>query len=150
MPEDSVPLGHLQDEIERLRRHVRDLEVDLVAERHKNKAIEDGIRDLKRATWPLLNALQQIHGLIAPMGIGDPANENAGPASDKWTVIKQRYPGRIADAIDALLAHGSMNASQLAAALKMDRSNCSKNLVPKLAQLGLIVRNGRELTLKAL
>lgn len=69
---------------------------------------------------------------------------------DKWQQIKQRLPPRLAQAIDVLLLQGSMSGTQLAAAMRMDRSNCSKNVVQILLRQGLIVRNGRELSLKQL
>lgn len=73
------------------------------------------------------------------------------PATNsRWDAIKQRNPGRISEAIDVLLVHGAMNTSQLAAAMKMDRSNCGANVVPKLSKMGLLVRNGRMFSLKEL
>jgi hypothetical protein len=69
---------------------------------------------------------------------------------DKWAAIKVRNPGKVAEAIDVLLIHGTMNTKQLSAALKMGYDNCRVNVVGKLSRQGLIVKRGRDLSLKQL
>lgn len=71
-----------------------------------------------------------------------------GAASSKWEAIKQRNPGRVAEAIDILLIHGPITTSQLAVNLKMNRTNCSGNLVPRLISMGICQRNGGLLQLR--
>jgi len=78
------------------------------------------------------------------------AGSGSGDQGSKWEQIKRRLQPRLADAIDVLILQGSMSGTQLAAAMRMDRSNCSKNVVSVLLRQGLIVRNGHELSLKQL
>jgi hypothetical protein len=71
-------------------------------------------------------------------------------ATDKWTSIKQRLAPRLREAVDILLLQGSMKRTQLAAALKMDYSNCTKNVVTVLKAQGWLVENNGNLSLKVL
>jgi hypothetical protein len=71
-------------------------------------------------------------------------------APSKWDAIKKRLPPSLAEAVSVLALHGSMNNSQLAAALGMARKSCSSNIVPKLKAMGLIVKNGNNFELKEL
>lgn len=137
-------------ELATLRRQLAQLDEALRLERIKTGAIEAGVRKLRSSTLQLFRALQLIHGQIDETGI-DAQVANDGPAANsKWDAIKQRNPGRIAEAIDTLLVHGAMSVSQLAAAMRMDRSNCSRNVAGKLMRMGLVVRNGNALSLKTL
>jgi DNA-binding transcriptional regulator YdaS (Cro superfamily) len=70
--------------------------------------------------------------------------------SSKWDAIKKKLPPRHAEAIDILMLQGSMRRKQLAAALKMDYSNCSSNLIGPLLRQGWFVDNGGSLSLKDL
>lgn len=82
---------------------------------------------------------------------GRSANRSAGTGSgseNKWEVIKQRLAPRMREAVDILLMQGSMKRTQLAAALKLDYSNCTKNVVGVLVRQGWIVDNGGNLSLK--
>jgi hypothetical protein len=82
-------------------------------------------------------------------GFGDQAIVTAD-SSSKWDSIKNRMPPRHKEAIDMLLLQGSMKRTQLASALKMDYSNCTKNVVGVLKSQGWIVENGGNLSLKPL
>jgi hypothetical protein len=147
---DLLLEGHVDtrdQEIATLTRRLAQIDEALRLERIKNAAIESGVRELRHVTRPLLGALQKIHGLCDEMGVTEAGASPAG-SNSKWAAIKQRNPGRIAEAIDTLLVHGSLNSSQLAAAMHIDRSNCSKNVIPKLVSMGLIRRDGRLLSLK--
>lgn len=135
-------------EILALRNQLARLDEALRMERIKTGSVEAGARELRRILTPLFSALKQIYGEMDDMQIADsPAATNN---NSKWEAIKSRNPGRIAEAIDVLLIHGGMTSSQLAASLKMNRSNCSGNLIPKLHSLGLAVRNGSVISLKQL
>lgn len=68
----------------------------------------------------------------------------------KWEGIKQRLQPRMRDAIDVLLLQGTMKRTQLAAALQMDYSNCTKNVIGVLIRQGWIVDNNGDLSLKKL
>jgi hypothetical protein len=71
-------------------------------------------------------------------------------AADKWTAIKARMAPRLREAIDVLLLQGSMKRTQIASALKMDYSNCTKNVIGVLKAQGWIVEHGGNLSLKRL
>lgn len=71
-------------------------------------------------------------------------------SADKWASIKQRMAPRMRDAVDVLLLQGSMKRTQLAAALKMDYSNCNKNVIQILLRQGWMVDNNGNLSLKVL
>lgn len=135
-----------------LRRQLADLEDELVVARAEAKRargqIERGVRLLREATTPLFNGLKMIHGqmddLVPDNGVTSPSG------SDKWDAIKKRMTPRLAGAIDILLVQGGMRRTQLASAMKMDYSNCSKNVITILLRQGLLVDNGGELSLKEL
>ncbi len=71
-------------------------------------------------------------------------------STDKWAAIKARMAPRLREAIDVLLLQGSMKRTQIASALKMDYSNCTKNVIGVLKAQGWIVENGGNLSLKQL
>jgi hypothetical protein len=71
-------------------------------------------------------------------------------SSDKWTAIKSRMAPRLREAIDLLLLQGSMKRTQIASALKMDYSNCTKNVISVLKAQGWIVEQNGSLSLKQL
>jgi hypothetical protein len=75
---------------------------------------------------------------------------SASNGDARWDAIKRGLAPRLAQAIDVLLTHGAKTNSQLAAAMKMDRTNCNNNVTLKLKQMGLIVKNGNEYSVKGL
>jgi len=81
---------------------------------------------------------------------GDQVTVVTDSADPKWTAIKQRLAPRLREAVDILLLQGSMKRTQLAAALKMDYSNCTKNVVQVLKAQGWMVENNGHLSLKQL
>jgi hypothetical protein len=133
--------------ISALRRQLAQMDEALRLERIKTGQVEAGARELRHVLSPLYRGLQKIFGELDEAGID---GNGAAPATSRWELIKQRNPGRIAQAIDVLLLHGTMNTSQLAAAMRMDRSNCGTNVVQKLKSMGLIVKNGNEFSLREL
>ena len=72
----------------------------------------------------------------------------ATDASDKWAAIKARMAPRLREAIDVLLLQGSMKRTQIAAALKMNYSNCTKNVIGVLKAQGWLIENNGSLSLK--
>ncbi len=71
-------------------------------------------------------------------------------SSDKWAAIKARMAPRLREAIELLLLQGSMKRTQIASALKMDYSNCTKNVIGVLKAQGWVVENNGQLSLKVL
>jgi hypothetical protein len=91
------------------------------------------------------------HVASAKMKIPDISHvENAGGKDARWEAIKNRLAPRLREAVDILLLQGPMKRTQLAAALKMDYSNCTKNVIAVLLRQGIMVENNRELSLKEL
>lgn len=81
---------------------------------------------------------------------GDDPVVDTSDSGDKWAAIKNRLAPRLRQAIDILLLQGSLKRTQLASALKMDYSNCVKNVVQILIRQGLVIDNGGNLSLKKL
>src|ERR1017187_277576 len=73
------------------------------------------------------------------------ANMQANP---KWDAVKQSLAPRLREAVDVFLLRGTMNNSQLAAALRLGRSNCSNNVIGELKRQGLLVKSGNDYSLK--
>ena len=81
---------------------------------------------------------------------GEQSTVVSSDGADKWNAIKQRLAPRQREAIEILLLQGSMKRTQLAAAMKMDYSNCTKNVVGILLRQGWLIDNGGNLSLKQL
>jgi hypothetical protein len=71
-------------------------------------------------------------------------------ANGKWEAVKQGLAPRLRDAVDVFLVRGTMNNSQLAAALRIGRSNCSTNVIGELRRQGLLIKSGNDYSLKTL
>lgn len=71
-------------------------------------------------------------------------------SGDKWVTIKARMAPRLKEAVNLLLLQGSMKRTQIASALKMDYSNCTKNVIGVLKAQGWVVENNGQLSLKVL
>ncbi|HXM63709.1 MAG TPA: hypothetical protein VN950_22805, partial [Terriglobales bacterium] len=71
-------------------------------------------------------------------------------SADKWTAIKARLAPRLREAVEMLQLQGSMKRTQIASALRMDYSNCTKNVIGVLKAQGWIIENNGSLSLKQL
>jgi hypothetical protein len=128
--------------IAELREEVRQLTVELLVARKDNAR---AVAALRHQLEPWYKALQQLFGEMDKLGV-----DAVTPASSQWEAVKQRLAPRLREAIDILLVQKAMKRTQLAAALRMDYSNCNKNVIGVLLRQGLMVDNGRELSLKEL
>ena len=109
--------------------------------------LEEKLATVKRdAVVALLNMLSESMRHIASSKMDIPAQAT----NSKWDVIKNRLQPRLREAVDILLIQGPMKRTQLSAALKMDYSNCSKNVVAILLRQGLMIEVGGNLTLRQL
>ena len=98
---------------------------------------------------PWYRALKQLFGEIEAVGgAAVTADDNSQQA--KWEAVKRQMTPRLAQAVDLLMLQGSMKRTQIASALNMDYSNCTKNVIGILLRQGWIVENGGELSLKKL
>jgi hypothetical protein len=136
-----------------LRTEITEKDEEIRKLRKQVNVIEDGVRQLRGLLNPFHQFLMNVFGEMDAIGITEGATVRAetAPSRDesKWDAIKRRQSPRLAEAIDVLLAHGTMNMSQLAAALHIGKPNCSANVLPKLRAQGLITA-GREFRLKDL
>lgn len=82
---------------------------------------------------------------LPDVSVAAPAGSDA-----RWEAIKSRLAPRLREAVDVLLVQGPMRRTQLAAALKMDYSNCAKNVIAILIRQGIAIENGGHVTLKTL
>jgi hypothetical protein len=106
------------------------------------------VNDIQEQLNTVTRILMQQYGAFK-MAFGDSAIMTTDSA-DKWTAIKNRMAPRMREAVDVLLLQGSMKRTQLAAALKMDYSNCNKNVIQILLRQGWMVDNNGNLSLKPL
>jgi hypothetical protein len=92
------------------------------------------------------------HVASGKMDIPDVSHATSGSGQDaRWDAIKARLRPRLKEAVDILLVQGPMRRTQLAAALKMDYTNCTKNVITVLVRQGIVIENAaREIQLKTL
>ncbi len=115
----------------------------------------DEIESLRAQVTEMQEELSLVKGVLLRQygafkaSLGDQAIVTTD-ASDKWAAIKQRMAPRMREAVEVLLLQGSMKRTQLAAALKMDYSNCNKNVIQILLRQGWMVDNNGNLSLKPL
>lgn len=137
------------EEIQRLNDRIEELEAELrlarlqAANAKRDAALAMG--NLKKQLSPLYRALQMVFGELE--AVGDDLPQGGG---GKWDVVKQRLAPRLREAVDLLLIQGSMKRTQMAAALKMDYSNCTKNVIGALLRQGLLTDDNGQLRLKEL
>jgi chromosome segregation ATPase len=141
-------------ELDELRAQVQDLEADLeVARAEAKRATQQAARamaNLRRQLSPLYQALQMVFGELDAAGVAEPTTAAVQGDAAKWEAIKQKLAPRMREAIDLLLLQKTMKRTQLAAALKMDYSNCSKNVIGILIRQGWVIDGSNGLYLKEL
>ena len=123
------------DVISQLRSEIADMQSGL-------SALRDEVEAMKSIFRRQYAAFQQV--------LGDDQVSVSVDTADKWAAIKQRLAPRLREAVDILLLQGSLRRTQLASAMKMDYSNCVKNVVAILVRQGLLVDTGGNLSLKKL
>ncbi len=140
------------ERIRELEEEVANLEGDLeVARAEARRATQQATRavaKLRQILSPLYSGLKELFGELDAVG-GDDAPASQGDGQ-KWDVIKAKLAPRMREAIDLLLLQKSMKRTQLAAALRMDYSNCNKNVIGILIRQGWVIDGHNGLTLKEL
>src|ERR1700685_1561239 len=126
-PEYVEPGSDLGNEVEMLRAQVTEMQEDLNM---------------------LKNILMRQYGAFKA-SFGDQVIMTTDSA-DKWTAIKARLAPRLREAVEMLQLQGSMKRTQIASALRMDYSNCTKNVIGVLKAQGWIIENNSSLSLKQL
>lgn len=138
-------------EIETLNNRIADLEGELdVARAEARRATQQATRamaNLHRQLSPLYQALQMVFGELDAVGVDEAPSQGSNP---KWEAIKQRMAPRMRETIDLLLLQGAMQRTQIAAALRMDYTNCTKNVIGILMRQGWLVEHGGKIALKEL
>ena len=130
------------DVMDILRSRIRELE-------HQVETLESRLDLVKRdAVVIVLNLLAKSlkHVASGEFDLDDLPTTGAQPS--KWEPIKKRLAPRLAEAIDIFLAQGAMKRTQLSAAMRMDYSNCTKNVIAVLVRQGLLIESGGLLSLK--
>lgn len=137
------------EEIEQLRGEVErlqdELEVARMAAKNAEKQASRAVAALRQQLTPLYRGLQLLFG---EMDKFVPESNSPAENGSKWDSIKARLAPRLREAIDLLQLQGQMKRTQLASALKMDYSNCTKNVVGVLKSQGWIVESGGNISLK--
>jgi hypothetical protein len=132
------------DVIEQLRSKIAQLE-------HRMDSLEGVLDATKRDTVVIvLGLLHQSLKHIASGKFDIMQVETSAQTPSKWEAIKKRLAPRLAEAIDILMLQGPMRRTQLASAMKMDYSNCAKNVIAVMIRQGLIVESGGQLSLKGI
>ena len=136
-------------QIEELRGEIESLRSELIASKREFATAAAKIE--RRAIVTVLGIIQTaMHDVASGKFDLSSVQVSSDNAESKWEAIKQRLAPRLKEAIDILLIQGPMRRTQLASAMKMDYSNCVKNVVAVLIRQGLLIDNGRELSLKEL
>ena len=117
--------------------------------------LENKVADMRQsiqreAVMLLLNVMHQAMRDVAAGKYGLDAPVSAAGGGDKWEAIKSRLAPRLRECVDLLLIQKHMKRTQIAAAMKMDYSNCTKNVIGALLRQGLLQDNNGELSLKEL
>jgi hypothetical protein len=126
-------------------------EVDPLQERIarlENKVAEMRQSIQREAVLLLLNVLNQAMRDVAAGKYSIDAAPITDGGSGKWEVIKSRLAPRLRECVDLLLIQKRMKRTQIAAALKMDYSNCTKNVIGALLRQGLLQDSNGEISLK--
>ena len=129
-----------------LRAEVTRLRDDLLRVQQASVSEKQAIASLRRNLEPFYQSLQRLFGVMDTV-VGEAV---AVAGNGKWGAIKSRLAPRLRDAIDILLVQKAMKRTQIASALRMDYSNCTKNVIGPLLRQGLLVESGGQLSLKEL
>lgn len=130
---------------------VTDAEQRIDALESRISELEGAQHQVKRdAVVALLNLLGQALRQVASGKIDLETLETPSAGPSKWEAIKKRLPPRQAEAIDIFLAQGSLRRTELAAAMKMNYTNCATNVIAVLVRQGLLLDRGGQLQLKDL
>lgn len=114
-------------------------------------ALESRLTQVRReAVIALLNMLSESMRHIAQGKMDIPDTVVTSGTDTRWEAIKSRLGPRLREAIDVLAVQGPMKRTQLASAMRMDYSNCVKNVVGVLKSQGLLAEANGELSLKQL
>jgi hypothetical protein len=150
-PEDDPRLEALRLELRQLKRALSDAQIE--AERAREDA-NRALSALRRQLSPLYRALQAVFGELDAAGVDDASPPTAPTASQPttrasaiWESWKQKMPGRPAEFITILLAHGEMNVEQLKIAARCGTTAVYET-TGKLNKAGLLHKNGGKYSLK--
>lgn len=147
MDERDSELERLRDENAALQEELNDaLTQAAIAKREAARSVVE----LRRQLSPLYRALQAVFGEIDAIAGSEPTGGQTTGDNAKWDAVKAKMPPRHREAIELLLLQGAMRRTQVASALKMDYSNCTKNVTSILLRQGWLVDNGGMLSLKKL
>lgn len=152
-----------EDQLDYLRDQVRELERELRIEREtSSKAIQAAHNEvanerrayakLRHVLQPWKELLDTIFGELDAVGVGSDVAQTSTSTqrhSAAWENWKQRFPGKTAAIIDALLDGGKMNRDQLRIATQSGWSTLDAGL-KRLKDVGLLLHDGKFYSLKPL
>lgn len=132
-----------------LEARVAELESDVASLRVQLRSVgQDTSKVIYRLLSPLYKALQPIFGELEDAGVVNTASTPNKSAA--WESVKQRLQPRHREVIDVLLLQGQMARRQISSAIKMDYTNCNKNIIGPLLRQGWLVEVGGKIALKEL
>jgi hypothetical protein len=127
--------GEVVDELATLREDVAELRKEL-------DELQDSLDRDRQKLGAMLHALRAIFG-----GEAEAIPQPTGTSNPRWEALKRAFPGRCAELIDTLIAHGPLRTSQIAAIMRSDPRTVTQ-LIHKLNKAGGIEKNGGKFSLK--
>jgi|SRR5579864_2913453 len=153
MPQHLLNAGPEEyvDDSDALRQEIYDLKQQLIIAHGEIVTLKrtnaKAVAELRKQLTPVYSAFKLLFG---EMDAIDGGEIGAIGGNAKWDAVKQRLAPRLREAVDIFLTQGSLKRTQLASAMRMDYSNCTKNVIGILLKQGLLVDNAGQLSLKEL
>lgn len=140
----------LERELRQIRRELSDAQIEV------DRAREDATRALSRLRAqlnPLYRALQAVFGELDAAGVAETVGVASTQEPDRispvWASWKAKLSPQCGKAIDALLIHKDLNATQLCVAAQIGK-NTIYTVIHALNRAGLLNKNGGRFSLKQL
>jgi uncharacterized coiled-coil protein SlyX len=142
---ETDPTFELRDRVAQLEVQIEQQDSVITDLRAKLAAATVSTGPLRRELAPLKRAIDRVFGIMDAAGVVEESGSTPNPG--KWELVKKRLTGKDVEVIDLLLVQGAMTVSNIANALRCS-GEAARQRVDKLRGQGLLVKNGREVTLK--
>lgn len=125
-----------EDELAKLREELSEMRAEL-------DELQDSLERDRQKLGATLHALRAIFG-----GSPDTTQPvSSASMNPRWEALKRAFPGRPAELVDVLIAHGPLTTTQIAAIMRADTRTVHQ-LIYKLNKAGGIEKNGGRFSLK--
>lgn len=129
------------------------IDAEMVEPVDEQVALRDELEELRAKVDELEETLRQVTIMLRSARVVFGNAEAQAPAASvggtnpRWEALKRSFPGRCAELVDTLIAHGSLSSTQIAAIMRADTRTVHQ-LIYKLNKAGGIVKNGGKFSLK--